>query len=166
MISPITRDGLEGPFGMAASSLKYLETLFFFLLEPGDTLDGSEPLTNTWRTDPSVPRGTRIPTEPNLWRRRLVPTCSLGEPERIFKLVICEIGRNSGDERRFSWDADGQLRALGGEQSEGDIQLVVPLNESNPTLGTLNPPHPPSDQRPLNENNKEYLRPATAQGHK
>ncbi|CAN0584799.1 unnamed protein product, partial [Laminaria digitata] len=27
-------------------------------------------------------------------------------------------------------------------------ELVVPLNESNPTLGYLKPPHAPSDKRP------------------
>ena len=62
--------------------------------------------------------------------------------------MICEIGRDRGDERRFSWDASGQLRALGGGNGSGDVQLVVPLNESNPTLGTLDPPHPPSDRNP------------------
>ena len=30
---------------------------------------------------------------PDLWRRQLVPTCPLGEPETLFKLVICELGQ-------------------------------------------------------------------------
>ncbi len=95
-----------------------------------------------------VPRGTRFPTPPKLWKRQLVPTCSLGEPEKIFKLVICEIGKDSGEDRRFSWDAEGNVRKLGGEATSGDVAVVVPLNESNPTLGYLDPPHPPSDRSP------------------
>ena len=35
-----------------------------------------------------VPRGTRFPTPPGFWKRQLVPTCSMGEPETIFKLLI------------------------------------------------------------------------------
>src|SRR5215210_8159556 len=38
-----------------------------------------------------VPRGTRFPTSPELWKRQLVPTCALGEPESLFKLLICEV---------------------------------------------------------------------------
>lgn len=100
-----------------------------------------------------VPRGTRFPTPDTFWRRQLVPTCSLGEPERIFKLVICEIGKDSGEERRFAWDAEGNVKRLGGggegaRPGTDDVQVVVPLNESNPTLGYLDPPHPPSDRAP------------------
>lgn len=92
-----------------------------------------------------VPTGTRFPTPMDLWKRQLVPTCSLGEPERLFKLVVCEIGRDRGGDRRFQWDTAGQLHKLGGEG--GEQVLVVPLNESNPTLGRLDPPHPPGDRR-------------------
>ena len=46
-----------------------------------------------------VPRGTRFPTAPDLWKRQMVPTCSLGEPERLFKLVVCEIGGAEGGRR-------------------------------------------------------------------
>lgn len=90
-----------------------------------------------------VPRGTRFPTAPDLWRRQLVPTCALGEPESLFKLVVYEIGGHGGDARRFGWDAGGALHVL----HDGD-RIVVPLNAANPTLGTLDPPHPPSDKRP------------------
>jgi molecular chaperone DnaK (HSP70) len=90
-----------------------------------------------------VPRGTRFPTETALWRQRLVPTCSLGEPESMFKLVICELGSSVGHEHAFTWDAAGSLKAL----RDGD-RIVVPLNEANPALGTLDPPHPPDDKRP------------------
>ena len=38
-----------------------------------------------------VPKGTRFPTPPDLWKRQVVPTCALGEPETIFKLLICEV---------------------------------------------------------------------------
>jgi molecular chaperone DnaK len=93
-----------------------------------------------------VPRGTRFPTPPELWKRQLVPTCALGEPESIFKLLICEVSRADGGERRFVWDAAGDMHKVGG--TSGDAQVVVPLNESSPTLGYLEPPHSPRDRRP------------------
>ncbi len=99
--------------------------------------------TNQRRTTTIVPAGTRFPTRPDLWRRHLVPTCSLGEPERIFKLVICEIGRAPERERSFGWDDAGQLHRL--DEGGG---LVVPLNEANPALGFLDPPHQPGDRSP------------------
>lgn len=92
-----------------------------------------------------VPRGTRFPTSLDLWKRLLVPTCALGEPERVFKLVVCEIG-TAGGERRFAWDRDGQLHKVGAAEREGPV--VVKLNEANPALGTLDPPHSPQDSRP------------------
>ncbi len=93
-----------------------------------------------------VPRGTRFPTPPDLWRRQLVPTCSLGEPESIFRLVICEVARGDGTERRFVFDASGDLHKVGG--TDGKEQVIVPLNASSPTLGYLEPPHDPKDRRP------------------
>lgn len=95
-----------------------------------------------------VPRGTRFPTSPELWKRQLVPTCALGEPENLFKLLICEVSRSDGDggERRFVWDAAGDVHKVGG--SGGDAQVVVPLNAASPTLGYLDPPHSPRDRRP------------------
>lgn len=104
--------------------------------------------TNEIRYDVIVPRGTRFPTRPDLWKRSVVPTCALGEPETLFKLLVCEVGRNHDEERRFTWDAAGELRKLGGRSDgEGD-PIVVPLNEDQPTLGTLDPPHQPGDRRP------------------
>lgn len=93
-----------------------------------------------------VPRGTRFPTSPELWKRQLVPTCALGEPENLFKLLICEVSRADGGERRFVWDAAGDVHKVGG--TSGDAQVVVPLNEASPTLGYLDPPHSPRDRRP------------------
>jgi molecular chaperone DnaK len=93
-----------------------------------------------------VPQGTRFPTSPELWKRQLVPTCALGEPESLFKLLICEISRADGDERRFVWDAAGDVHKVGG--ASGDSQVVVPLNAASPTLGYLDPPHSPRDRRP------------------
>jgi hypothetical protein len=93
-----------------------------------------------------VPRGTRFPTPPDFWRRQVVPTCALGEPESIFKLLICEIGRGNGGDRRLVWDAAGGLHQVGGTVAQPDI--VVPLNAASPTLGTLDPPHSPRDRRP------------------
>jgi molecular chaperone DnaK (HSP70) len=92
-----------------------------------------------------VPRGTRFPTPPDFWKRQLVPTCALGEPESVFKLVICEIAPNDG-ERRFVWDAAGDLHKVGGDS--GGAPVVVPLNAASPTLGYLDPPHSPRDRRP------------------
>jgi molecular chaperone DnaK (HSP70) len=99
-----------------------------------------------------VPRGTRFPTSPELWKRQLVPTCALGEPESLFKLLICEVSRDAGDtgdgggERRFVWDAAGDIHKVGG--AFGEAQVVVPLNAASPTLGYLDPPHSPRDHRP------------------
>ena len=94
-----------------------------------------------------VPRGTRFPTSPELWKRQLVPTCALGEPENLFKLLICEVSRaDGGGERRFVWDAAGDVHKVGG--TAGDAQVVVPLNAASPTLGYLDPPHSPRDRRP------------------
>jgi hypothetical protein len=94
-----------------------------------------------------VPRGTRFPTSPELWKRQLVPTCALGEPENLFKLLICEVSRPDGDPRRFVWDAAGDVHKMGGVGG-GDGQIVVPLNAASPTLGYLDPPHSPRDRRP------------------
>jgi molecular chaperone DnaK (HSP70) len=92
-----------------------------------------------------VPRGTRYPTAPDFWKRQMLPTCRLGEPETVFKLVIAEISRGDGD-RRFAWDAAGDLQKVGG--AAGKAEVVVPLNEGSPTLGSLDPPHHPHDRRP------------------
>ena len=93
-----------------------------------------------------VPRGTRFPTKPDFWKRQLVPTCALGEPETIFKLVVCEVSRADGGARKFVWDAAGDLHKIGGEGGEGE--MVVPLNAASPMLGYLDPPHSPRDRRP------------------
>jgi hypothetical protein len=93
-----------------------------------------------------VPRGTRFPTPPDLWKRQVVPTCALGEPESVFRLVICEVARADGGERRFVWDAAGDVQKVGG--TSGKAEVVVPLNGASPTLGYLDPPHQPQDRRP------------------
>jgi molecular chaperone DnaK (HSP70) len=93
-----------------------------------------------------VPQGTRFPSKPDLWKRQLVPTCSLGEPEKVFKLVICEISEG-GAGRNFAWDADGQVHRLGSADDKG-ASLVVKLNEANPALGHLDPPYSPRDTSP------------------
>jgi len=101
--------------------------------------------TNERQSTVVVPAGTPFPTEPDFWHQLLVPTCALGEPERLFKLVICEVGRAHDGEHSFGWDVDGRLKRLSGDPERS---LVVPLNEKNPTLGTLDPPHPPGDRAP------------------
>lgn len=92
-----------------------------------------------------VPRGTRFPTPGPVWQQKLVPTCALGEPETFFKLVVCEIGRAADGEMRLHFDEAGQLKKLG--RQSGD-RVIVPLNEDNPTLGTIDPPHQPNDRKP------------------
>jgi len=94
-----------------------------------------------------VPKGTRIPTPPDLWKKQLVPTCARGQPETTFVLVIHELGESEPDERRFAWDAGGQPHKLGGESGTSE-RVIVPLNAANPTFGTLKPPHLPSDREP------------------
>ena len=108
-----------------------------------------------------VPRGTRFPTSLDLWKRQLVPTCALGEPEKVFKLVICEIGEG-GEGRTFGWDEMGRLHKMGGKDAAEQGPMVVKLNEANPALGYLDPPHSPQDSRPRLEvafgvNNERWL---------
>lgn len=93
-----------------------------------------------------VPRGTVFPTAADLWKQELVPTCALGQPETVFKLLICEIASGEPGGRRFVWDAAGDLHKVGG--GDGAARIVVPLNAAHPTLGTLDPPHSPRDRRP------------------
>lgn len=92
-----------------------------------------------------VPAGTTFPTAPDFWKRQLTPTCALGEPETIFKLMIYEIGRKHAPDHEFVWDEKGELHSLSGESKK---RLIIPLNESDPTLGYLRPPHYPSEKRP------------------
>lgn len=103
-----------------------------------------DPKTHDARYNVVVPSGTRFPTSPELWKRKLTPTCPLGEPESLFKLVIGEMAQARPGEQHMSWDSEGQLHAV----VEGKPQLVVELNASNPTLGVLRPPHPPGDRKP------------------
>ncbi len=90
-----------------------------------------------------VPRGTPFPTKDDFWRRQLTPTCSLGLPEKYFKLEICEIGKKHSMEQEFVWDHMGQLYTF--KKDNDDQLLIIPLNKENPTLGYLNPTHEPSD---------------------
>lgn len=92
-----------------------------------------------------VPAGTQFPTPKDFWKRQLVPTCALGEPERIFKLVVCEMGRKHLLDQEFVWDEKGDLHLL--KNGENGKQLIIPLNEEDPTLGYLEPPHAPSEKR-------------------
>jgi molecular chaperone DnaK (HSP70) len=106
-----------------------------------------DPVTGREQHTVIVPQGTRFPTPTDLWKRQLVPTCALGEPESLFKLLVCEIARHQdGADRRFVWDAAGGLHKVGGE--EGRPEVIVPLNAASPTLGYLDPPHSPRDRRP------------------
>lgn len=101
--------------------------------------------THEPRYDVIIGRGTRAPTRPDQWKQTVVPLCLRGEPEATFKLVICELGRAWAGEDRLAHDTEGRLHRL---SATSDRPLVVPLNASNPTLGTLSPPHPPGDRTP------------------
>jgi molecular chaperone DnaK len=90
-----------------------------------------------------VPRGTPFPTRDDFWRRQLTPTCSLGLPEKYFKLEICEIGKKHSVEQEFVWDHLGQLHMF--KNGDNDQALIIPLNKENPVLGYLSPAHEPSD---------------------
>ena len=94
-----------------------------------------------------VERGTRVPTANDHWKRQLVPTCALGAPESLFKLIVCEIGR-AGSERTFGFDANGRVHKLGGSGEDATERLIVELNRANPTIGELDPPQLASDRRP------------------
>jgi hypothetical protein len=94
-----------------------------------------------------VRRGTRVPTAPDLWRRQLVPACSLGEPERFFKLVICELGDVTA-QRPCAWDGSGALHRFDPALAPAEQRVIVDLNAHAPTLGELRPPHPRSDRLP------------------
>jgi molecular chaperone DnaK (HSP70) len=90
-----------------------------------------------------VPAGTPFPSPREVWKKVLTPTCALGEPEKLFKLVICELGRAHGHHQAFVWDVGGQVHSA----HEGAASpLAIPLNDANPTLGTLDPPQLPGDR--------------------
>ncbi|MCB1041478.1 MAG: Hsp70 family protein [Acidobacteria bacterium] len=91
-----------------------------------------------------IKRGTKFPTTSNHWIGRFVPTCAHGEPEETFKLIICEIGRKIGAQNEVAWTEQGAAVML---KNESDSVLVA-LNEQNPVLGTLDPPHWPSEKKP------------------
>ncbi len=88
-----------------------------------------------------VPKNTPFPTVRDFWKRRLTPTCSQGRAEKIFKLLICEIGRKQSNYQEFVFDREGRLAELEGDGSGS----IIPLNDENPVLGNLNPPHRPGD---------------------
>ena len=47
--------------------------------------------------------------------------------------------------QEFIWDQKGELHMMSDDSDEKF--LIIPLNESDPTLGYLNPAHYPSDRR-------------------
>jgi hypothetical protein len=64
----------------------------------------------------------------------------MGEPETIFKLVICELASAKGANQEFFWDERGDFKIL--NKGEEIDPLVVSLNEDDPVMGTLNPGAP------------------------
>ncbi|MEM6794680.1 MAG: Hsp70 family protein [Acidobacteriota bacterium] len=104
-----------------------------------------DPETHEPKTTVIAPAGTRVPTADRLWTGRVVPTCALGDVETLFKLVICEVA-TPREGARFVRDRHGGLRTAASTEKSGPV--VVPLNESEPFLGRLDPPHEPSDRKP------------------
>lgn len=58
-------------------------------------------------------------------------------------MIIYELGTKHSGGEEFVWDEKGQLHSVK-DENDSDL-LAIPLNESNPTLGHLNPPHMPDD---------------------
>ena len=56
--------------------------------------------------------------------------------------MICEVGRQLEGERRFSWDKDGNMHKLGGDQSgngglkDGKLVVTSTPNQDNPISTT------------------------------
>jgi len=92
-----------------------------------------------------IPRGTSYPTDPDFYEDYYTPTCPRGEPATEFELKIYEISGAAGPQRELVWDQHGRLRVTGG--NAGAMPTLVCLNEANPTLGELNPPHRPEDRQ-------------------
>ncbi len=87
-----------------------------------------------------VPRGTRYPTEGPIWEDYFTPTCPRNEPAAEFELRIYELGRAGGAQKEIGYDDQGRLRVL--DRSDHAPNILC-LNETDPTLGKLRPPHPP-----------------------
>ncbi|NUP98671.1 MAG: Hsp70 family protein [Armatimonadetes bacterium] len=87
-----------------------------------------------------IPRGTIYPTAGAIWEDYFTPTCPRGEPANEFELRIFELGRAATAQREIGYDENGRLRVL----ERGDsLPNTICLNETDPTLGRLRPPHPP-----------------------
>ncbi|MEQ1571401.1 MAG: Hsp70 family protein, partial [Myxococcota bacterium] len=102
-----------------------------------------DPATGEKRYETVVPAGTPFPTRGPVWHRQLHPICALGVPERVYKLIVCELGRSPEAQRTLAWDDTGRLHRLAAGE-----RMVVPLNEADPTMGLLDPPHQPGDRSP------------------
>lgn len=88
-----------------------------------------------------VPRGTRYPTDGPIWHEYVTPTCPHNTPATAFELKIFELGRAAGAQKEIGFDQNNRLRVL----SEADAEAnIVCLNDADPTLGRLVPPHPPT----------------------
>ena len=87
-----------------------------------------------------VPRGTAYPTSEVIWEDYFTPTCPRNEPASEFELRIYELARASGPQREIGFDENSRLRVLDRRDNQA---MIVCLNETDPTLGQLRPPHPP-----------------------
>lgn len=87
-----------------------------------------------------VPRGTEYPSESVIWEDYFTPTCPRNEPATEFELKIFELARATGPQKEIGFDENNRLRVL----DRADNQtVIVCLNETDPTLGKLRPPHAP-----------------------
>jgi|YNPNPStandDraft_1061719.scaffolds.fasta_scaffold06867_2 molecular chaperone DnaK len=91
-----------------------------------------------------IPRGTPYPTVPDFHEDFYTPTCPRNEPAYQFELKIYEISGAERPQRELVWDQRGRLRVAGPDTSSPPA--LVCLNEANPTLGELNPPHRPEQR--------------------
>ncbi len=93
-----------------------------------------------------IPKGTSFPTRDDFWKKQLTPTCAMGVPEKIFKLIVYEIGSRHTTGQELFWNENGDFTVM--DDKDYGEKLVAPLNKNSPTMGFLDPPHSPSDNTP------------------
>jgi len=87
---------------------------------------------------PIIKRGTRYPTDARHFAQQFTPSCPLGVPEVIFKLVIFEIAHHA--------IGQSSLNETSGRHALRPNRMA--LNGVDPILGRLEPPHQPGDPGP------------------
>jgi molecular chaperone DnaK (HSP70) len=90
-----------------------------------------------------IPRGTEYPTNGTIWEDYFTPTCARNDPASEFELKIYELSRASGPRKEIGFDEHSRLQVL---DRATDNVVIVCLNETDPTLGKLRPPHQPNQR--------------------